>query len=187
MQYKVNTNSQFLMHLTFEPQWGDIAVLRKTLIALLSGKITNPDDAYRVGLVVSELLENAYKYKITGAVDLQISYNVKTAIIVVLLSNITNQAQLSIFREIYDEVYAASPMTSYKKMMLRSTDGVMYKRQLGLARVRYEGRAKIAYSIEENSDISLPTKKQQPDLSDPLYLLKLHIQTRVARPSSGRE
>ena len=153
--------------------------MRKMIITLLSGKVTDYDEAYRVALIISELMENACKYTIAGAVHLQVEYKLRNSHINVCLKNITSREYLESFREIYDAVHAGTPMGCYQKMILRSTDGRTVKRQLGLARVRYEGKAKISYNIEPDIDELMEGTGQAKYQAGELALLNIQINTRV--------
>lgn len=139
----------FFLKFKFSPVWKDIVNIRNFIIAMLSSKITDYTSAYRVGLVASELIENVCKYSAVGGASLEMEQNNNNPEFFLRLRNVTDQKAIGQLKEVHEMIYKGSAKKVYKKMMLRSLHRDISK-QLGLARIRYEGQAEISFIVESD-------------------------------------
>jgi hypothetical protein len=142
----------FYLKLKFGPDWEDISIIRNFIISILSQKITSYEEAYRVALVASELMENACRYSTSGGACLELEQGISnTTQLEFRIRNITKEENIKEFKKIFELINNGSAGEAYKKMMMRiiNNDGSTVS-QLGLARIRYEGRSEISYEIESD-------------------------------------
>jgi hypothetical protein len=124
---------------------------------MLTQKITNHDEAYRVAIVASELMENVCRYSTGGTASIVVEQGKNREDIVVSIKNITKNENIEGFKKIFAMISSGSALEAYKNMMLRIIDNKDNTiSQLGLARIRYEGRSELSYEIE--SDIESLTE-----------------------------
>ncbi|MBN2533321.1 MAG: hypothetical protein JXB88_10535 [Spirochaetales bacterium] len=141
----------FLLKLHFYPNWEDIVVIRNFIISILSQKITSHEEAYRVALVASELMENACRYSTEEGINIELEQDMDNTHIELRIKNITHKENIKKFKKIFELINNGSAREAYKKMMIRvinSKDDAIS--QLGLARIRYEGHSEISYKIESD-------------------------------------
>ncbi|MBN2444424.1 MAG: hypothetical protein JXJ04_23880 [Spirochaetales bacterium] len=139
----------FNFKLQFNPKWGSIVSIRKFIISILSKQITNHDEAYRVALVATELLENVCRYSTGGMASIILKQGEKKSEIELSIRNITNKENFNNFKKIFEIISEGSATEAYMKMMVRIVNAKDNKfSQLGLARIRYEGQSELAYEID---------------------------------------
>ncbi|MBN2531751.1 MAG: hypothetical protein JXB88_02605 [Spirochaetales bacterium] len=141
----------FYLKLKFSHDWDDIVIIRNFIITILSRKITNYDEAYRVALVASELMENACRYSTIGGASIELEQGINETHIEFRIKNITKEENIKEFEKIFHIINTGSAGEAYKEMMLRvinRNDETIS--QLGLARIRYEGQSEISYEIESD-------------------------------------
>lgn len=141
----------FYLKLKFGPDWEDIVIIRNFITTILSQKITSYEEAYRVALVASELMENACRYSTMGGASIELEQEIDQTHIEFRIKNITKEENIKEFKKIFNLINKGSAGEAYKKMMMRiinSKDDTIS--QLGLARIRYEGRSEITYEIESD-------------------------------------
>lgn len=141
----------FYFKLEFGPDWDDIVIIRKFIISILSQKLTTDDEAYRIALVASELLENACRYSTIGKASIELEQVNDKDQIECRIKNITKKENIEEFKKIFDLINSGSAAEAYKNMMLRIISRKDNKlSQLGLARIRYEGHSELTYEIESD-------------------------------------
>ena len=141
----------FYLKLKFGPDWDDISIIRNFIISILSKKITSHDEAYRVAIVASELMENACKYSTIGGASIELEQDKNKTDIEFRIKNITKEENILEFIKIYNLVYSGPAGEVYIKMLMRIMDSKNDAiSQLGLARIRYEGCSEISYEIEND-------------------------------------
>jgi hypothetical protein len=159
--------------LKFGLEWEDIVIIRNFIISILSKKITNYDEAYRVAIVASELMENACRYSTMGEASIELVQDINKTDIEFRIKNITNEENIQEFIKIFDLAYTGPAVDAYKKMMMRvinSKDDSIS--QLGLARIRYEGRSKISYEIEKDIEQLAKVKGELDDRHQRILCIK---------------
>jgi hypothetical protein len=141
----------FYLKLKFGPDWEDIVIIRNFIISILSKKITSYDEAYRVAIVASELMENACKYSSTGGASIELEQKKNKTDIEFRIKNVTKEENIQKFIKIYNLVCSGPAEEVYKKMMIRVINSENNTvSQLGLARIRYEGCSDISYNVESD-------------------------------------
>lgn len=173
-----------LLKLHFVPDWEDISKLRKFIKNLLAKKVTDQTQAYRISMTVTELLENVCKFSATGGVAIEIDQNEEKSQIALSVKNIAKMENIDQFKYIFSLINKGSPREAYRNMMLRS---LKFKnvsiRQLGLARIRYEGNSNLSYKIEK--DISKLLNRSKNETMDKKDLKTLNI--KILFPISSTE
>lgn len=141
----------FYLKLKFSPEWDDIVIIRNFIISILTRKVTNSEGAYRIAIVASELMENACRFSTAGEACIELEQDINKTHIEVRIKNITNEKSINEFIKIINLINSGTAGEAFKKMMIRvinNDDDT--ESQLGLARIRYEGRSEISYEIESN-------------------------------------
>jgi hypothetical protein len=159
----------FYLKLKFGPDWDDIVIIRNFIISMLSQKITSYDEAYRIALVASELMENACRYSTIGGAIIELEQGNNQASIEFRIKNITREKNVEEFKKILGFINSGSAGDAYKKMMMRvinNSDNTIS--QLGLARIRYEGKSELSYEVEP--DIK-PLLKGRESMNNGEYLI----------------
>jgi anti-sigma regulatory factor (Ser/Thr protein kinase) len=79
----------FYLKIQFNPKWDDIVIIRKFITSMLTQKITNHDEAFRVALVASELMENVCRYSSGGTASIILEQGTNKSDIELRIRNIT--------------------------------------------------------------------------------------------------
>lgn len=118
---------------------------------MLTQQITNYEEAYRVALVASELIENVCRYSTGGMASIDLEQGKNKSDIELRIRNLTKKENIEEFKKVFSIINSGSALDAYKAMMLRvvnSDDNSLS--QLGLARIRYEGRSELDYEVESD-------------------------------------
>ena len=84
----------FYLKLKFGPEWDDIAVIRNFIISILAQKVTNSEDAYRIAIVATELMENACRYSTMGGASIELEQEIDKTHIEFRIKNITKEENI---------------------------------------------------------------------------------------------
>ncbi len=139
----------FNMNLAFGPRWDDTATLRDFLTKILSSGIVIPEDAEKVAMATSELVENLVKYSTIGGSAIFLEKDYGADKITLMTKNIADTEKLEMFVSVFDEIKEGDPQEIFKKMMLRSLTDPDTS-QLGLARIRCECCAEVSYELSDD-------------------------------------
>src|SRR5580704_12744913 len=103
----VNVGSAPSFELTFRPSIDLITIVRR-FVADFYLKVTQDEDAAsRLAVATHELLENAAKYSIDGAAELEVRVDPDGGTVNVRMSNRAAPAQIQLLRARFDEIAAA--------------------------------------------------------------------------------
>ena len=175
-----------LLKLNFIPNWDDISKFRKFVNCLLSNKVTDETQAYRISMTIAELMENVCKFSAVGGAAIEIEHLEEKSQITVSVKNITRLENIEQFKYIFSLVNKGTAREAYRNMMLRS---IKFKdvsiRQLGLARIRYEGNSNISYKTEKEISKLLNNSANKIKDSDKLKTLNVKLQFPISSIKGG--
>ncbi|MBN2536333.1 MAG: hypothetical protein JXB88_25850 [Spirochaetales bacterium] len=170
--------------LRFYPEWEDIFLIRNFIIAFLSQKIADKKEAYRIAIIASELMENACKYSATGEAVIELEQKTDNKI-EFSIKNITKKENIEEFKKILNMINKGPAKETYKNMMLRAINADNNKvKQLGLARVRYEGHSEITYETRDDIHALLENTKNTK-MNNDLMVLNIKIKTFIIPGQKG--
>ncbi len=139
--------------LTLPPDWNALRAVWDACRGMLEGSGLPQDEAYSLAMVAQELLENAVKYGAAGAEEIQLSLRVaEEDVTVVVRSRVAeDDAHVRAFggmvqriRECPDSFDAYVKRLQQVALRPYAPGGG----ELGLARIAYEGRCALDYSLD---------------------------------------
>lgn len=159
----------------YDTTWDNIKRLR--------GEINRQSDSFPsehfdhiITMACVELMENACKYSTRGAVHVVLRQVVPDRY-ELIVSNITNMDQLSIFEDVFEDVGTGSPDEAYQKRALLTIDDEEDSR-LGLARIRYELGATLEYITAKNT-VLLRDENNHLNEEERQLTVTVHIPLRI--------
>jgi hypothetical protein len=137
----------------FFPVWEDAASLRSFLTYLIGKNIHHKQILEKIGIGISELINNTCKHSAINGIIFEIKENTDQSSLTINIKNITTKEKIHEFKKILTMIKKGNPKEIYKKMMYRSVEMMNNSKemtnisQLGLARIRYECSTRISYKI----------------------------------------
>ena len=129
------------IELRFEPRWTHIDCVRRFVAGFFLIGLADRDRAERISMATSELLENAVKYSAEEAVTVSIrSFDGEVE---VRVTNAADDTQQSALRREFALATAGDAEKTYLARMRESALAGGGSGRLGLARIRYEGGARL--------------------------------------------
>lgn len=133
--------------ITFSAAWWNFITSTRIFVESFIGhSFGDPDLSCRIAMTVHELLENASKYSVSpdSPVQCEIAFTGTQAF--VRVSNAGRVEDIAVLREELAQVMEGDPLETYLQKMAASV--THDKSQIGLARIRYEGRANLGLTVE---------------------------------------
>lgn len=132
--------------ITFSPQWWNmIASTRIFVASFCSCSFGDEGFSDRVSMAAHELLENAVKYSSSKESPVECTLDFDEREIRVSVSNDAKPEQLAELQAQFAEIKEGDPLTVYLTKMQASLGSD--KSQLGLARIQYEGEARLELTV----------------------------------------
>lgn len=131
------------MDLAFDREWGNITLVKTFFENFIIAKMKSSEEVHKIGITVSELLENAVKYSIKNGVRIVIQ-NVKiNGTVKIRVYNYTNEFHINKLKTRLKEMRSMDSLDFYLYRMRESVKDKKASPGLGLARVYHEAQADI--------------------------------------------
>jgi hypothetical protein len=142
----------FLIDLPVQNHWENVDRVRTSVISCVRAVFADVGDGHTLGTVASELMENAMKYgewpHLGGRVHIRI-WGDRDRLHVQVENPIAAGHDV---RELMDTIAwlngFADPEDAYRERMLEIASAQDGRTRLGLARIAYEGRCKLAAEVD---------------------------------------
>jgi len=108
-----------------------------------------------IAMSVNELIENAIKYSDKETIQIKFQIRTNEKKIYVDVSNHSNREEEKNLQQILSEINDQAPLDAYINRMKSSIDSPDNKSSIGLARIRYESRAELSYTYDEEGIINV--------------------------------
>jgi hypothetical protein len=132
------------MDLSFDREWGNITLVKTFFENFIISKMKSSEEVHKVGISVSELLENAVKYSSKDGVRIVIQ-NVKiNRIVKIRVYNHANAFHIKKLKTRLKEMRSMDSLDFYLYRMRESVKDKKASPGLGLARVYHEAQADIS-------------------------------------------
>jgi hypothetical protein len=141
------------MDLAFGREWGNIALVKAFFENFVLSKMDGTDDVHKVGIAVSELLENAVKYSNKDGVRIIIQKMKKNGSVKIRVFNCANKQHISNLKSRLKEMQRMDSLDFYLYRMRESVKDKKASPGLGLARVYHEAQAEITARYYENEKV----------------------------------
>ncbi len=138
----------------FKPEWIYVSCIQTFVMAFFAVSCVDPLVAQRIALIISELLENAIKYSSGRQAMTRIAVEDDGKQVMAKVSNTANEENIAELKKTFEEISKGSPQEAYLKRLERAATRTDGKNQVGLARVRFEGRADLQLDIK-GSEVSI--------------------------------
>lgn len=133
------------VHLRLKPEWAYIEEVREFCRSFCDRNFDDLEIAERVRVVIQELLENAMKYSVdNGVSELELDIKRDPNELRIAVSNQAQTEHRERLAEQIRELSAKEPQAAYLEAMQRSMTLETGESQLGLARMRFEGRVELS-------------------------------------------
>lgn len=155
--YDINYHEKTVGYLdiTFGPKWDYIPITRNYVENFLSIHTSNQEDISKVEMIASELLENGVKYSNHDGVRMIIKKDEDRKVIELAVYNYcTKESAEKIIMKI-EEANKHDPIEYYLKCIQESKENKEKNGSagLGVARINYEGNAKLSGRYNEKKSI----------------------------------
>lgn len=137
--------SEQYVHMRLKPEWAYIEEVREFCRSFCDRNFDDTEVAERVRMVIQELLENAMKYSVDNGVSkLELDIKRDPSELRIAVSNQARASHRDRLAQQISEVSAKDPQVAYLEAMQRSATLEGSESQLGLARMRFEGRVELS-------------------------------------------
>lgn len=152
------------LNLCIPPRWEEVELVRSRVMDFLARQGHSEDAVQSLGMVASELCENAVKYGFypTGALGrIEVTLDVYSHEILVIVScplASGDSKHLQRFRQTLDWLQEhGDPREAYIQKMLEVADRDPHSKEsgLGLPRIVYEGQSRLDYVIEKDQQLTV--------------------------------
>ncbi|UCF81594.1 MAG: hypothetical protein JSV08_04065 [Acidobacteriota bacterium] len=138
----------------FQPEWIYISCIQTFVMAFFAVSCVEPLAAQRIALIITELLENAIKYSSGRQALTRIAVEDSGNQVKAQVSNTASEENITELKRTIEDINKYSPQEAYLKRLEKAATRTDEKSQVGLARVRFEGRADLQLNIE-GSEVSM--------------------------------
>lgn len=140
-----------LVYVRLRPVWTYIDGIRDFTGFFCDHTFPEPMLAQRARVVIQETLENAIKYSLRGPdSELEIAIHSTGTDLRISVSSTPDPAHLERLRQELAEISKKEPQQAYVDAFARAAVSPDASAQLGLARIRYEGKAEL--QLDEEAD-----------------------------------
>jgi hypothetical protein len=140
------------LELTLPPDWDALREVWESCREMLAGSGLEEDEAYSLAMVAQELLENAVKYGAAEAIRLSLRVEEEGVTVVVRSRVGEDDANVRAFDGAMRRLRECpDPLAAYVERLQQAAlrTGDMGGSELGLARIAYEGRCALDFSLDE--------------------------------------
>lgn len=141
------------MDLAFDREWGNITLVKTFFENFIISKMKKSEEVHKVGITVSELLENAVKYSSKNGVRIVIQ-NVKiNGTVKIRVYNYANEYHIKKLKTRLKEMHTMDSLDFYLYRMRESVKDKKASPGLGLARVYHEAQAEISAKYYDDEKV----------------------------------
>ena len=141
------------MDLDFGREWGNITLVKAFFENFITAKMEGSDEVHKIGITVSELLENAVKYSSKDGVRIIIQKKKKNGTVRIRVFNYANEQHVNNLKIRIKEMRSMDSLDFYLYRMRESVKDKKASPGLGLARVYHEAEADITARYYENEKV----------------------------------
>jgi hypothetical protein len=135
------------MDLSFDREWDRIELVKMVFEQFAVSLTGNKQETFKIGIAVSELLENAVKYSIDTRVRIVIQHVDESEVFIICVMNKTDSQNIQRLRAMLREMRSMDSLNYYLYRMRESIKNKNASSGLGLARVCHEAQADISAKI----------------------------------------
>jgi len=153
MDIHYTSETKGYLDITFGPKWDYIALTRPYVENFLLINMANKDNIHKVGTAASELLENATKYSARDGIRMIVQKSESESLISL---SIFNYADKNNAEHLIKRVAEMNATDAFEYYIFRMKESIKNKKDsagLGLARIYYEGDAKISVKYYDKDGI----------------------------------
>lgn len=151
INYEPNTVGY--LDITFGPKWDYIPLTKNYIENFLLINVIDKNSISKISMSASELLENAVKFSNKDGIRMMIRKLVKKQQVELVVFNHITKAESKVVEDIVGQMNGQEPLQYYIKKMKESVARKDGKAGLGLARINYEGEAKINAKYYDDREI----------------------------------
>ena len=134
---------------TFSPRWWAFIGSTRIFVNSFCGQFFDEEFSSRVAMAAHELLENAAKYSRSPESPITCSFVAEQSVVCLTVVNLATPEQLAVRKAQFESVMAGDPLETYVAKMQQSF--LSDQSQLGLARVRCLGGARLSLSVSDGA------------------------------------
>lgn len=151
INYEPNTVGY--LDITFGPKWDYIPLTKNYIENFLLINVIEKHNISKIAMSASELLENAVKFSNKDGIRMMIRKLVKKQQVELIVFNHITKEEAKIVEDIVSHMNQQEPLQYYITKMKESVSRKDGKAGLGLARINYEGEAKINVKYYDDREI----------------------------------
>ncbi len=141
------------LDLSFDQEWDRIELIKDFFTKFAVSKTSEIHEVHRIGIAVSELLENAVKYSILKKIRVVIQQVELSGVFIICITNKANRTNIARLRERLKEMRSMDSLKYYIYRMRESVKNKLASPGLGLARVYHEAQADVSVRVTEKTKI----------------------------------
>ena len=153
MKIDYKTNTIGYLDITFGPKWDYIPLTKNYIENFLMINLVNKKHISRIAMSASEFLENAVKFSNKDGIRVIIDKLGEKNQIQLQVFNFLKKDEADRLFAMIDKMNSEDPLKYYIKKMKETVARHDDKAELGLARINYEGGAKISANYLEDDNI----------------------------------
>jgi len=143
MEINYATDTKGYLDITFGPKWDYIAITRPYVENFLLINMADKDNIHKVGTAASELLENATRYSSNDGIRMIVKKSEADGLISLSVYNHSDKKQADFLMARVADMNSKDAFEYYVHRMKESIKDKKSSAGLGLARIYFEGEAKI--------------------------------------------
>jgi hypothetical protein len=152
-KYKISGNISQYMDLSFDREWSQIQLIKNFFEQFVIERMNNNSQVHKIGIAVSELLENAVRYSIKKKIRIIIQQIGQSYVFIIHVTNNSSKMNIRKLKERLKEMRAMDSLKYYIFRMRESVKDKLASPGLGLARIYHEAGAHISAKIDENKKL----------------------------------
>lgn len=146
-------NAGSYIDLSFDQEWDRIELIKDFFTKFAVSRTSEVHEVHRIGITVSELLENAVKYSILKKIRVVIQQVELSSVFIICIMNKANRTNITRLRERLKEMRSMDSLKYYIYRMRESVKNKLASPGLGLARVYHEAQADVSARVTEKTKI----------------------------------
>jgi hypothetical protein len=153
MYINYESNTIGYLDITFGPKWDYIPLTKNFIENFLLVNVVDKKSISKIAMSASELLENAVKFSNKDGIRMVVRKHSKKNVIELKVYNYVEEADAKGLKERIKAMISSDPLQFYIAKMKESVTRKDGKSGLGLARIYYEGEAKITADYIKDSKV----------------------------------
>lgn len=149
----VYPENMIFVDLKFGPKWKYISTVRTFVENFMAISLADKKKAGVIAMSVNELIENAIKYSDKESIQIAFQVLADENKIYVNVTNHARAEEEKRLQNLLSEINALPPLEAYMMRMKLSYESSDKKSSIGLARIRYESRAEITHTYDDDGFI----------------------------------